>query len=68
MLDFFSRVLTLSYLVQDKYCMVPAYLAAEQQNKLLNMQFQVCANVDVLFSLEILPRASEKHIQTRFSL
>ena len=42
------------------------YLAAQQRNKLT--QFPVCANVGVLFSLEILPQASEKHIQTRFSL
>ena len=35
-------------------------LAAQQQN------FR--ANVGVLFCLEILPQACEKHIQTRFSL
>ena len=42
------------------------YLAAQQQNKLT--QFPVCANVGVLFTLDILPRACEKHIQTGFSL
>ena len=45
---------------QDKYCMVPSYLAAQHQIKLT--QFPVCANVGLLFSLEILPQASEKHI------
>ena len=44
--------------------MVPTYLAAQQQNKLI--QFPVCANVGVLFSLEILPQASEKHIQADY--
>ena len=63
----FFGVLTLRYLVQqDEYCMVPTYLAAQQQNKLT--QFPVCVDVGVLFSLEILPQASEKHILTRFSL
>ena len=42
-----------------KYCKVPMYLATQQQNKLI--QFPVCANVGVLFSLEILPQACEKH-------
>ena len=42
------------------------YLAAQQQNKLI--QFPVCANVGVLFTLDILSQACEKHIQTRFSL
>ena len=42
------------------------YLAAQQQNKLI--QFPVCANVGVLFTLSILSQACEKHIQTRFSL
>ena len=41
------------------------YLAAQQQNKLI--QFPVCANVGVLFTLDILSQACEKHIQTRFS-
>ena len=63
----FFEVLTLSYLVQqDEYCMVPTYLAAQQQNKLT--QFPVYVDVGVLFTLEILPQASEKHILTRFSL
>ena len=46
----FFRVLMLRNLVlQDiKYCKVPMYLAAQQQNKLT--QFPVCANVGVLFS------------------
>jgi len=38
------------------------YLAAQQHNKLI--QFPVFANICVLFSLEILPQACEKHIQT----
>ena len=42
------------------------YLAAQQQNKLI--KFPVCANVGVLFTLDILSQACEKHIQTRFSL
>ena len=40
------------------------YLAAQQQNKLL--QFPVCANIGVLFTLDILSQACEKHIPTRF--
>ena len=42
------------------------YLAAQQQNK--HIQVPVCANVGVLFTLDILSQACEKHIQTRFSL
>ena len=42
------------------------YLAAQQQNQ--RVQFPVCANVGVLFTLDILSQACEKHIQTRFSL
>ena len=42
------------------------YLAAQQQNKLIQL-FPVCANVGVLFPLDILSQACEKHIQTRFS-
>ena len=42
------------------------YLAAQQQNKLI--QFPVCANVGVLFTLGILSQACEKHIQSIFSL
>ena len=41
-----------------------AYLAAQQQNKLI--QFPVCANSGVLFSLDILSQACEKHIQLDF--
>ena len=66
---FFFRVLMLSYLVFTEYKVLGfllIYVAVQQQNKLT--QFPVCANVDVLFSLEILPQACEKHIQTRFSL
>ena len=63
----FFGVLTLCYLVQqDEYCMVPTHLAAQQKYKLT--QFLVCVDVGVLFSVEILPQASEKHILTRFSL
>ena len=36
------------------------YLATKQQNKLV--QFPVCANVGVLFALDILSQACEKHI------
>ena len=43
-----------------------AYLAAQQQNKLI--QFPVCANIGVLFTVDILSQACEKHIPTRFSL
>ena len=51
--------------LQDiKYCKVPMYLAAQQQNKLT--QFPVCANVGVLFSLEIPPQSCEKRIKTDF--
>ena len=48
----FFQVLTLRYLVlqDEKYPMVPTYLATQQQNK-LNIQFPVCANVGVLFKL-----------------
>ena len=42
------------------------YLAAQQQNKLI--QFPVCANIGVLFTLDILSQACQKHIRTRFSL
>ena len=42
------------------------YLASQQQNKLI--QFPVCANIGVLFTLDILSQACEKHMQTRFSL
>ena len=41
-----------------------AYLAAQQQNKLI--QFPVCANIGVLLSLDILSQACEKHIQLDF--
>ena len=42
------------------------FLAAKKQNKLI--QFPVCANVGVLFTLDILSKACKKHIQTQFSL
>ena len=42
------------------------YLAAQQQNKLI--QFPVCVNIGVLFTLDFLSEACEKHIQIRFSL
>ena len=42
------------------------YLATQQQNKLI--QFPVYAKVGVLFTLDILSQACEKHIQTQFSL
>ena len=43
------------------------YLAAQQQNK--RTQFPVCANIRVLFTLDILSQACEpceKHIQLDF--
>ena len=55
-----------SFLVPQDIVLYGTYLAAQQQYKL--MQFPVCGNVGVLFSLEILVQASEKHIQTQFSL
>ena len=69
----FFRVLMLRYVGTTGY-KVPkyssrihmVYLAAQQQYKLI--QFPVCANVGVLFSLDVLSQACEKHIQTRFSL
>ena len=42
------------------------YLAAQQQKKFI--QFPVCANVGLLFTLDILSQVCEKHIQTRFSI
>ena len=42
------------------------YLGAQQQNKLI--QFPVFANTGVLFTLDILSQACQKHIRTRFSL
>ena len=57
-----SAYITLLSTKDIKYCMLPTYLAVQQQNKLI--QFPVCANVKVLFSLDILPQVSEKHIQT----
>ena len=45
----------------DSYGLV----AAQQQNKLI--KFPVCATVGVLFTLDILSQACEKHMQTRFS-
>ena len=47
-----------------KYCKVPMYLAVQQQKKLI--QFPVCANVGVLFSLEILPQAGESTYTLNF--
>ena len=57
-----TRYKVLKYLSQIHM----VYLAAQQQNKLI--QFPVCANVGVLFNIDILPQACEKHIQTRLSL
>ena len=62
----------LRYLVlQDiKYCIrfrfvwyLPGRTTTEQSYK-----FPVCVNVGVLFSLDILSQAREKHIETQFSL
>ena len=68
----FFRVLILRYST-TKYKVLKyssriqmVYLAAQQQNKLI--QFPVCADIDVPFTLDILSQACEKHIQTRFSL
>ena len=64
----FFRVLMLLIIKVLKYSsrIHMVYLAAQQQNKLI--QFPVCANIGVLFTLDILSQACEKHIQTRFSL
>ena len=57
----FFRVFMLRYLVlQD----IMYYLAAQQQNKLI--QFPVFADIGVVLILDILSQACEKHIQTRF--
>ena len=63
---FFSRAyVTLKY--SSRIHMVFQYLAAQQQNKLI--QFPVCVNIGVLFTLDILSQANcERHIETRFSL
>ena len=42
------------------------YLAAQQQNKLI--QFPVCANVGVLFTLDIVTVLREAHPNSIFSL
>ena len=66
---FSSARATLVTLRQDIYSTVQysTYLTrTTKHNKLI--QFPVCANVGVLFILEILLHASKKHIQTRFSL
>ena len=47
-LFFSSAYITLLSTKDIKYCMVPTYLAAQQQNKLI--QFPVCANVGMQFS------------------
>ena len=60
----FFRVLKVRYLVPQDIVLYGTYLAAQQQYRLI--QFPVC--VGVLFSLEILAQASEKHIQTQFSI
>ena len=55
------------YLQNVKYW--DSYLSTwPHNNKNKLTQFPVCANVDVLFSLELLPQACEKHVQTQFSL
>ena len=51
-----TRYKVLKYLSQIHM----VYLAAQQQNKLI--QFPVCANAGVLFTLDILSQACEKHI------
>ena len=69
---FFSRVLILRYLVlQDiKYCIRPGFVwylpgptTTEQ-----SYEFPVSANVGVLFSLDILSQACEKHIERFWSI
>ena len=61
---FLSAYITLLSTKDIKYCKVPMYLAAQQQNKLI--QFPVCASVGVLFSLEILPQGSESTCKPDF--
>ena len=69
---FFSSVkpITLIMLLQDKkYSMHGAYLAAQLYITKLYSFPLICANVGVLFSLEIqLLQACKKHLYTWFSL
>ena len=62
MLNFFSNAFITLLTTTGYEVLYGNYLAAQQKNKLI--QFSVCVNVGVLFSLEIFPQASEKHIQT----
>ena len=68
---FFSSVkpITLIMLLQDKkYSMHSAYLAAQPYIRKLYSFPLICANVGVLFSLEIqLLQACKKHLYTWFS-
>ena len=48
-------------------CMVSTKVSGRTTTE-QNYKFPVCANVGVLFSLDILSQACEKHIETRFSL
>ena len=45
------------------FCPIPSRTTTEESYK-----FRVCTNVGVLFSLDILSLACEKHIETRFPL
>ena len=52
-----------------KYCMVPIRTSQAAQQQYEFIQFLlICANFGLLFSLEILPQASDNHIKARFSL
>ena len=70
--QFFCRVLMLRYLVlQDiKYRIRLAFVWYLPGRKTIEQsyKFPVCANVGVLFSLDIPSQTCEKYIETRFSL
>ena len=51
-------------LYSSRICMVSTCRTTTEQS----YKFPVCVNVSVLFSLDILSQACEKHIETRFSL
>ena len=64
MLNFFSSAFITLLTTTGYEVLYGNYLAAKQKNKLT--QFPVCANVGVLFSLEIPPQSCEKRIKTDF--
>ena len=50
------------------YCIRPGFVWYGRTTTEQSYKFPVCANVGVLFSLDILSQACEKHIETRFCL